>query len=213
MFSITMYNSETRVYLDPPLKNVSELQLLDCNIKTTRLINFKDKQIITYERGPQILVIIQPGTYSLRDIQSLFLSNDTDTAKITIIETDAVDYLYSNKISKIKLTRGLQVGLGVPEIINPGELYPLNINIKKPFRLMCSIVDNKSSYMNKTKYGELVKLTPSHLLANIPSKDYTTIPVRKYDTLINHFDLSILDVEWKKLDLKGSPITISLRFR
>ena len=77
---------------------------------------------------------------------------------------------------------------------------------------MCSIVDNKSSYMNNTKYGELVKLTPSQLLANIPSKDYPTIPVRKYDNLINHFDLTILDREWKKFDVNGSPITISLRF-
>ena len=206
-----MYESETRIYLDPPLKNLREIQLLDCNIQTKRLINFKDKQIIFNDKN-QGFIIIQPGTYSLRNIQSIFL-NDPDGEKITIIETDTVDYLYSNKNFKIKLTRGLGFGLGVPEVINPGKLYPINIQIKEPLRLMCSIVDNKSSYMNKTKNGELVKLSPSHLLANIPSKDYPTIPVRKYDTLINHFDLTILDNEWKKLDLKGSPITFSLRFR
>ena len=211
MLSITMYEPETRIYLDPPLKNLREIQLLDCNIQTKRLINFKDQQILFNDMN-QPLIIIQPGTYSLRDIQSIFL-NDTDRSKITIIETDTVDYLYSNKNFKIKLTRGLAVGLGVPEIINPGKLYPINIQIREPLRLMCSIVDNKSSYMNKTKYGELVKLSPSNLLANIPSKDYPTIPVRKYDSVINHFDLSILDVEWKKLDLNGSPITFSLRFR
>ena len=124
--------------------------------------------------------------------------------KITIIETDTVDYLYSNKNTKVKLTRGLAVGLGVPEVINPGKLYPINIQIREPLRLMCSIVDNKSSYMNNTKYGELVKLTPSNLLANIPSKDYPAIPIQKYESLINHFDLTILDTEWKKLDLRGS---------
>ena len=63
---------------------------------------------------------------------------------------------------------------------------------------MCSIVDNKSSYMNKTKYGEPVKLSPSTLLANIPSKDYPTIPLRTYESVINHFDLTILDNEWEK---------------
>ena len=205
-----MYDSETRIYLDPPLKNLREIQLLDCNIKTKRLINFKDQQVLYNEKN-QAIIIIQPGTYSLRDIQSIFLK-DGDREKITIIESDAVDYLYSNKNFNIKLTRALSIGLGVPEVINPGKLYPINIQIKEPLRLMCSIVDNKSSYMNKTKYGELVKLSPSTLLANIPSKDYPTIPVRKYDSVINHFDLSILDNEWKKLDLKGSPITFSLRF-
>ena len=210
MLSITMYDSETRIYLDPPLKNIQEIQLLDCNIKTKRLINFKEEQILSDERN-RGLIIIQPGTYSLRDIQSIFL-NDPDEAKITIIETDTVDYLYSNKNFKIKLTRGFAIGLGVPEVINPGELYPININIKEPLRLMCSIVDNRMSYMNKTKYGEIVKLSPSHLFANIPSQEYPKIPVRKYESVINHFDLTILDAEWKKLNLKGSPITISLRF-
>ena len=206
-----MYDSETRIYLDPPLKNLREIQLLDCNIKTKRLINFKDQQILSDERD-RPLVIIQPGTYSLRNIQSIILNSEKGS-NITIIEGDTIDYLFSNKVFNIKLTKGLQVSLGLPEIINTGKLYPININIKEPLRLMCSIVDNKSSYMNNTKYSELVKLSPSHLLANIPSKDYPTIPVRKYDTLINHFDLTILDAEWKKLNLKDSPITISLRFR
>ena len=209
MFSITMCDSETRIYLDPPLKNLREIQLLDCNIQTKRLINFKDQEKITINNQP---LIIQPGTYSLRDIQSIFL-NDPEVEKITIIETNTVDYLYSNKNFKIKLTRGLAFGLGVPEVINPGKLYPINIQIREPLRLMCSIVDNKSSYMNNTKYGELVKLTPSNLLANIPSKDYPTIPVQKYESVINHFDLTILDNDWKKLDLRGLPITFSLRFR
>ena len=207
-----MYEPETRIYLEPPLKNISEMQLLDCNIKTKRLINFKDRQIIENESSGLGFIIIEPGTYSLRNINSIFF-NDPTREKITIIETDTIDYLYSNKNFNVKLTRALSIGLGVPEIIIPGKLYPINIQIKEPIRLMCSIVDNKSSYMNKTKYGELVKLSPSTLLANIPSKDYPTIPIRKYDSVINHFDLSILDHEWKKLDLKGSPITFSLRFR
>ena len=211
MLSITMYDSETRIYLDPPLKNIREIQLLDCNIKTKRLINFKDQQRLTDERD-RPLVIIQPGTYSLRNIQSIFVNSEKGS-NITIIEGDTLDYIFSNKVFNIKLTKGLQVSLGLPEILNTGKLYPININIKEPLRLMCSIVDNKSSYMNNNKYTELVKLSPSHLLANIPSKDYPTIPVRKYDTLINHFDLTILDGEWKKLNLKDSPITISLRFR
>ena len=104
MLSITMYESETSIYLDPPLKNLREIQLLDCNIQTKRLINFKDKQIILNDKN-QAVIIIQPGTYSLRNIQSIFL-NDPDVEKITIIETDTVDYLYSNKNFKIKLTRG-----------------------------------------------------------------------------------------------------------
>ena len=204
-----MYESEARVYLDPPLEEVREIQLLDC-IVPKRLVNFKDRQGFLKEDRP--IIIIQPGTYSLRGIHAIFL-NDTDNAKLSIIETDTVDYLYSNKGFNIKLTRGLQVALGVPETVTPGKLYPINIQIKEPLRLLCSLVDNKSSYANKTKYGELVKLSPSHLLANIPSQDYPAIPVQKHKSPINHFDLSILDIGWKKLDLKGSPITFSLRFR
>ena len=205
-----MYESEARVYLDPPLEKIREIQLLDC-IVPKRLVNFKDRQGFLKEDNRPIL-IIQPGTYSLRDIHAIFL-NDTDNAKLSIIETDTVDYLYSNKSFNIKLTRGIQVGLGVPETITPGKLYPINIQTKEPLRLMCSIVDNKSSYVNKTQSGEPVKLSPSHLLANIPSQDYPAIPVQKHKSPINHFDLSILDIGWKKLDLKGSPITFSLRFR
>ena len=63
---------------------------------------------------------------------------------------------------------------------------------------MCSIVDNRMSYTNRGK-KEDTKLMPSNLLANIPSQDYPTIPIRKYDNLINHFDLTILDSEWKKI--------------
>ena len=54
MLSITMYDSETRIYLDPPLKNIREMQLLDCNIQTKRLINFKNEEILfnEYEFDP-----------------------------------------------------------------------------------------------------------------------------------------------------------------
>ena len=125
-----MYEPETRIYLEPPLKNISEMQLLDCNIKTKRLINFKDRQII--ENANNIgFIIIEPGTYSLRNINSIFF-NDPNREKITIIETDIIDYLYSNKNFNVKLTRALSIGLGVPEIINPGKLYPINIQIKEP---------------------------------------------------------------------------------
>ena len=210
MLSITMFDSETRIYLDPPLENLREIQLLDCNVNTKRLINLKEKQTLLNEKSQGFT--IPPGTYSLHEIQSIFL-NDPAVEKITIIETNTFNYLYSNKSFKVKLTRGLSIGLGVPEVINPGKLYPINSHIKEPLRLMCSIVDAKSSYLNKTKNGELVKLSPSHLLANIPSKDYPTIPVQKYDSIINHFDLTILDNEWEKLDLKDYPITFSLRFR
>ena len=121
MLSVTMYESETRVYLDPPLDKVREIQLLDCRMPK-RLVNFKDRQSLLKEDN-RPLIIIEPGTYSLRDIQAIFL-NDTDRAKLSIIETDTVDYLYSNKIFNIKLTRGLQIGLGVPEIIISWQIIP-----------------------------------------------------------------------------------------
>ena len=205
-----MYESETRVYLDPPLDKVREIQLLGCSIPK-RLVNFKDRQGILNEENRPI-IIIQPGTYSLRGIHAIFL-NDTDKAKLSIIETDTVDYLYSNKNSNIKLTRGLQVALGLPEVITPGKLYPINLQIKEPLRLMCSLVNNQSSYMNNARFTGPVKISPSQLLANIPSQDYPVIPVHKSKTPVNHFDLSILDIEWNKLNLNGSPITFSLRFR
>ena len=74
-----MYESETRVYLDPPLDKVREIQLLSCNIPK-RLVNFKDRQGILNEENRPI-IIIQPGTYSLRGIHAIFL-NDTDKAKL-----------------------------------------------------------------------------------------------------------------------------------
>ena len=71
MLSITMYDSETRIYLDPPLENLREIQLLDCNIKIKRLINFKDQQVLTDERQG-LLFKFPSGRYSLTDIQTNF---------------------------------------------------------------------------------------------------------------------------------------------
>ena len=210
MLSITMCDSETRIYLDPPLKNIQEIQLLDCNIKTQkRLITLRNQEKITDEQGGP-LVIFNPGIYSINDIKIL-IERSEKGKNITIISGDNFAYIINNKSFNIKFTQGLQNSLGVPGVLF--KISQIDISIKEPLRLMCSIVDNKSSYLNKTKNAELVKLSPSHLLANIPSKDYPTIPVQKYESPINHFDLTILDNEWKKLDLRGSPITFSLRFR
>ena len=125
MLSITMYDSETRIYLDPPLKNIREIQLLDCNIQTKRLINFKGQQAITDERQGYVLKI-PPGTYSLVDIQSIF-HNYTDNLNLIINGNNNVGYLFSNKNYNIKLSRDLQVNLGLPEIINSRKIYFINI--------------------------------------------------------------------------------------
>ena len=209
MFSITMYNSETRVYLDPPMKYVSELQLLDCNIKTKRLITLKNQEKITDEQDKP-LVIFNPGTYSINDIKILIELSEKGK-NITMIIGDNFAYIINNKPVNIKFTQGLQNSLGVPEVLF--KISQIDITIKEPLRLLCSIVDNRMSYTNKGKNGGLVKIQPSQLLANIPSKDYPSIPIRKYDNFINHFDLTILDSDWKKFDLKGESVTFSLRFK
>ena len=206
MFSITMYDSETRVYLDPPIKHVSELQLLDCNIKTKRLITLKNQEKITDEQNKS-LVIFNPGIYSINDIKILIELSEKGK-NITMIIGDNFAYIINNKTVNIKFTQGLQNSLGVPEVLF--KITQIDIAIKEPLRLLCGIVDNRMSYTNK---GNLVKIQPSQLLANIPSKDYPSIPIRKYDGLINHFDLTILDSDWKKFDLKGQSVTFSLRFK
>ena len=143
MLSGTMYDSETRVYLDPPLSRIREVQLLDCDVPK-RLVNFKERQtIFREERRP--LLIIEAGTYSLRGLHATFL-NDTENAKLAIIEPDAADYLYSNKGYKVNLSRGLQIVLRDPEEIVSGRLYPLNVRMKGPLKLLCNLVDNRSSY-------------------------------------------------------------------
>ena len=209
MLSITMYDSETRIYLDPPLKNLREIQLLDCNIQTKRLITLSNQEKITDEKGGP-LVIFNPGIYSINDIKILIELGEK-TKDITIIIGDNFAYIINNKSINIKFTRGLQNSLGVPEVLF--KISQIDITIKEPLRLLCSIVDNRMSYTNKGENGDLTKIQPSQLLANIPSKDYPSIPVQKYESPINHFDLIILDNKWKKLNLRGTPITFSLRFR
>ena len=209
MFSITMYDSETRVYLDPPIKNVSELQLLDCNIKTKRLITLNNQEKITDEQGGP-LVILNPGTYSLNDIKIL-IEHSEKGKNITMIIGDNFGYIINNKSFNLLFTQGLQNSLGVPKVLF--KISQIDITIKEPLRLLCSIVDNRMSYSNKGKNGGLVKIQPSQLLANIPSKDYPSIPIRKYDNFINHFDLTILDSDWKRFYLKGESVTFSLRFK
>ena len=211
MFSITMYNSETRVYLEPPLKYVRELQLLDCNVKNPRLFVFRNIEQIT-DSSDNKLVVINPGTYSINDLKIL-ISITEKGKNIMIFTGDNINYLINNKSFDIKISDGLQKYLGLPQFLKRNIIYEINVNINEPLRLMCSIVDNRMTYITSGGNVSDIKLMPSNLLANIPSQDYPTIPVRKYDNLINYFDLAILDAEWKKFDLRGSSITFSFRFR
>ena len=211
MFSITMFDSSTRVYLDPPLKHVSEIQLLDCNIKTKRLITLLKQEKIT-DVNDNTLVTIKPGTYSLNDLK-LILALSEKGQNITIYISDNISFIINNKSFNIKLSAGLQNTLCLPEVLIKSQIYKMTMNITGPLKLFCSLIDNRMSYMNKNENGHLTKIQPSQLLANIPSQDYPTIPIEKYDNLINHFDLTILNSDLELFDLKGSPITFSLRFK
>ena len=67
--------------------------------------------------------------------------------------------------------------------------------------------------MNSGRFSDkAVKISSSSMLAHAPSQNYAALPAQKLKGPINYFTMSILDSEGRKLDLKGSAITVSLRF-
>ena len=124
---------KTRVYLEPPLKYVRELQLLDCNVKNPRLIIFgKSEQITDFNDNK--LVVVNPGTYSINDLKILISINEKGK-NILIFNGDNINYIINNKSFDIKISDGLQKYLGLPQFLKKNIIYEINANIKEPLEI------------------------------------------------------------------------------
>ena len=205
-----MLTPETRVYLEPPLVKVKEIQLLDFHIPKPE-IKFKEIQnVYKFLSDEKIFITIPPGTYTLKTLQQIFLK-DTESAKLTILMTEKGHYLYSNKAFNIRLPEKLSKRLGVPEKILPKQYYTIRLIPDKPLNLFCDLIDPKSSYYNSIPRDENVELSPSQLLAVIPSKRYPCLKVSQTKNPINYFTLVILDENGLKPNFANETIRIHLK--
>ncbi len=212
--SIAMLTPETRVYLEPPLTQVKEIQLLDCHIPKP-WIKFKEAQkvykFLSQENvSEKIFLTIPPGTYTLKTLQQIFLK-DQESSKLTILMTEKGHYLYSNKTVNLRLSEKLAKRLGVSEKILPNKYYPIRWIPDKPLNVFCDLVESKSSYSNRIPRGENVELTPSQLLAVIPSETYPCLRVSQTKNPINYFTLLILDEKGRKPNFINETIRIHLK--
>ena len=213
--SITMLTPETRVYLEPPLTGVKEIQLLDCHIPKP-WIKFKETQKV-YKFSSQenavekIFFTIPPGNYTLKTLQQIFI-RDRESSKLTILMTEQGYYLYSNKTINLRLSEKLSKKLGVPEKILPNQYYPIRWIAAKPLNVFCDLIESKSSYSNRIPRGENVEVSPSQLLAVMPFNNYPCLRVQQQDANpINYFTLIILDEKGRKPNFNNEPIRIHLK--
>ena len=82
---------------------------------------------------------------------------------------------------------------------------------RNPLYLMCDLIESKSSYSNWIPRGENVELTPSQLLAVIPSQKHPCLRVPQTKNPVNYFTLLILDEKGRKPNLNNKPIRIHLK--
>ena len=212
--SITMLTPETRVYLEPPLGQINEIQMLDSHIPKA-WIRFKDPQKVYKYKSQdneleKVFFTIPPGNYTLKTLQQIFLK-DQESSKLTILVTEQGYYLYSNKTVNLRLSEKLSKKLGVPEKILPNQYYPIRWIPDKPLYLMCDLIESKSSYSNRIPRGENVELTPSQLLAVMPSQRHPCLRVPQTKNPLNYFTLLILDEKGRKLNFNKEPIRIHLK--
>ena len=177
-----MYEPETRVYLDPPLNGIKEIQLLDCNIPKCVLIFDEPQKVFKSHKTDYFT--IPSGSYTLKSLQYLFI-NDSNKPKLLIIRNEKSNFLMSSNEFNVWLSEGLQKALSLPEIIRPGTSCPISIINNKPMKILCNLIDSKYSYSTASKSGDHIKIVPSNLLAVVPSQNYPSLPVQQIRHPIN----------------------------
>ena len=213
--SITMLTSETRVYLEPPLEQVKEIQILDSHIPKS-WINFNEPQKIYKHKSrddelEKVFFTIPAGNYTLRSLQQVFLK-DKEISNIAIVVSEEGNYLYSTNSLNLRLSEKLSKKLGVHQKILPNKYYKIRwIPDDSHLYLMCDIIESKSSYSNGIAHGGNVELNPSQLLAVIPSKKHPCLRVSQTKNPLNYLTLSILDENGEKPNFNNEPIRIHLK--
>ena len=118
-----------------------------------------------------------------------------------------------SKNESVTISKELRKKLDIPSYLVVGKFYTISWPSYK-YHVYCNIgASNSVLGQITTETGEGLKLTPTNLLAIIPSKSLfcQPIPIQVENYPINYLTLSLLYENGNKRNFSGVPFRISLR--
>ena len=205
ILTINTKESKTRVEFSKPLQSISEIQLVDYDFPET-YEKFETDQTIKTPDGSKTLLTISASGYDYKTMRTIIIMSNLG---INIHPTNE-GYCISSKDDNVVVSRDLAKVLGIPNFLFKNKYYPITWPSYK-FHVYCDIGTTTSVL------GQIMtawnKLTPTNLLAIIPSKSgfYPSCPIQTESSPINYITLSLLDENGNEGKWSGVPFRISLR--
>ena len=222
-YSITVMNHETRVYLNPPFsKPIQYIEVIECHAPSEWFtLNEIGEVAVPVKENSNYLLTLTSGEYSLESLQWMF-EYVKHQSHVSIMNDGTRFYLFSHKYDKVLLSKELADCLGVPEMLMKHKAYTIHRPIKKVVKVYCDLIEEHSLYENDVpKVREMkrssalkegsINITPSQLLAVVPSQNYPRLQVSKTKNPINYFTVKIFDENGNKINLINEPIRIQLK--
>ena len=208
ILTINSKDPETRVIFGQPLFSISEIQLVDYEFPETYEV-FETDQTIKSSDGSETLLAISAGGYSFKTLRTTFIISNLGV----VIHPTSNGYCVISKDKDVVVSSELSKRLDISRYLFAGKLYPISWPSYK-YHVHCDIGASSSVLCQITMTTtEGLKLTPTNLLAIIPSKSerYPSIPIQAENHPINYLTLSILDENGNVPNFSGVPFRISLK--
>ena len=208
IFTINSKEPSVRVTFNQPLRSISEMQVVDYDFPET-FVTFETDQTINSSDGSKTLLTISAGGYSFKTLRTVFIISNLGV----VIHPMGKGYCIISKDKNIVVSNELSKKLDIPRYLFASKPYPISW-LSYKYHIHCNI-DASSSVLGQITMAttEGLKLTPTNLLAIIPSKSgiYPSIPIQTEKYPINYLTLSVLDENGNKPNFGGVPFRISLR--
>ena len=209
ILTINTKEPKTRVVFSQPLQSISEIQLVDYDFPET-YEKFETDHTIKSADMTKTLLTISAGGYSSTSMRTVFTISNLG---ITIHPTNE-GYCIVSKDYNAVVSRELAKTLGISSYLFAGKPYPVSWPHYK-YHIHCNIGTTTSVLGQITMGGgtDVLKLTPTNLLAVVPSKSgiYPSIPVGDVCGVINYITLLVLDENGNEPKFGGVPFRINLR--
>ena len=207
ILAINTQDPKTRVVFSQPLRSISEIQLVDYDFPET-FETFETDQTIKSSDGSNTLLTISAGGYSFKTLRTVFIISNLGV----VIHPTSKGYCIISKDKDVVVSRELAKRLDISRYLFANKYYPISWPFYK-YHVHCDIGASSSVLGQITTAGEDAKLSPTNLLAVVPSKSgiYPSIPIQTENYPINYLTLSVLDENGNKPNFSGVPFRISLR--
>ena len=205
IININTKESKTRVEFSQPLQSISEIQLVDYDFPETYEKFETDQTIKSFDESKTLLTVIA-SSYDYITMRTIIIMSNLGIN----IHPMNDGYCISSKDDNTKVTKELAKVLGIPNFLFKNKYYPITWPSYK-FRVYCDIGTSSSVLGQIMTNGN--KLTPTNLLAIVPSKSgfYPSCPIQAESGPINYITLSVLDENGNEGKWSGMPFRISLR--